>query len=1020
MTHHRLVAVLLAFACLAPPPVAAQYFGRNKVQYKDFDFKVLETERFRIYFYPEEQEAAAQAARLAERWYERLSRVLQHKLAGKQPLILYASHPDFEQTNVIQGELSEGTGGVTEMMRRRIVLPLAGPLAETDHVIGHELVHAFQFDITAPNDAARGQASAAGADRLPLWFMEGMAEYLSIGHEDPHTAMWMRDAVTREALPAIKDLNDPKYFPYRWGHALWAFIAGRWGDRAVGDLLRAGKLVGDPDEAFQAVLGLTAEQLSAEWHAALRSAYARAADRTRPPSAFGRLLVGEEKLGGELNVSPAVSPDGRTVAFLSERDLFSIDLFLADAETGRVLRRITETAIDPHTSSLQFIRSAAAWSPDSLRLAVPAIRSGRPALLIVNAETGGREREIRLDSVDEVFNPAWSPSGRAIAFSATTGGYTDLFIHDLQSGQTTRLTSDPFADLQPAWSPDGSAIAFVTDRFSTRLSDLKIGPYRLATIRPAAGTIEPLRGLGGSKHISPQWSADGRRIYFLSDFAGATNIYALTVADGTIVQITNLLTGVSGITASSPALSAAAKAHRLAFSAFERGAYRLYAVDTADVLAGGPVAQEPAVAAALPPFSRRESTVPALLDSATVGLPPTDRFPVEEYRPRLALDYVGQPTIAAGVDRFGTFAGGGLAFFFSDMLGNHNLATAVQLNSSFSREFTFKDTAALVAYQNLEHRWNWAVSAEQVPYLSGAIGSAIVTTEVGPALLEERQIFRQVNHALTGIVAYPFSRAQRLEVSGGLRRIGFDETLERTFFSLDTGQVIGEDSVDLPAAGALNLGQASAALVYDTSIFGATSPVLGQRYRLEWTPTAGSITFQNVLADYRRYIMPARFYTIAFRGLHFGRYGGDAEHPLLTPLFLGYPTLVRGYDIGSFDSEDCPEVTGSCAAFDRLIGSRLLVANAELRFPLFRPFGLRPGMYGPIPAEVALFADAGVAWDRHQKPSFIGGDRRPVSSVGAALRVNILGFAIAQIDFVRPLDRRTRGWMWQFSFAPGF
>ena len=144
------------------------------------------------------------AARLAERWNARLERLLEHQLLGRQPLILYGSHVDFEQTNVIGGELTEGTGGVTESLRRRIVLPLAGPLAETDHVIGHELVHAFQFDLTSGPDMAPGENGAA---RLPLWFIEGLAEYLSIGPVDPNTSMWLRDAVRGEKLPAIKDLS---------------------------------------------------------------------------------------------------------------------------------------------------------------------------------------------------------------------------------------------------------------------------------------------------------------------------------------------------------------------------------------------------------------------------------------------------------------------------------------------------------------------------------------------------------------------------------------------------------------------------------------------------------------------------------------------------------------------------------------------------------------------------------------------------------------------------------------------
>jgi hypothetical protein len=226
--------VLVLFVGL-PVPSFAQggYFGRNKVQYRTFDFRVLKTDHFDIYYYPEEEAAARTASRMAERWYARLSELLDHDLQGRQPLILYASGPHFRQTNAIQGELGEGTGGVTEAYKRRIILPFAGPLELTDHVLGHELVHAFQYDITGTNVSS----NVAGALALPLWFIEGMAEYLSIGPVDPHTTMWIREAARQERLPDIDDLDNPRYFPYRYGHAVWAYIAGRYGDRAVGAML---------------------------------------------------------------------------------------------------------------------------------------------------------------------------------------------------------------------------------------------------------------------------------------------------------------------------------------------------------------------------------------------------------------------------------------------------------------------------------------------------------------------------------------------------------------------------------------------------------------------------------------------------------------------------------------------------------------------------------------------------------------------------------------------------------------
>src|SRR5262245_25580428 len=287
-------------------PASAQYFGRNKVQYKDLDFQVLKTEHFDIYFYPEEREGIDIAARMSERWLARLERLFAHQLRGRQPLVLYASHPDFEQTNAIQGELGEGTGGVTEPVRRRIVLPLGGPLADTDHVIGHELVHAFQFDMTRNPDAPPGQT---GAERLPLWFIEGMAEYLSLGPVDANTAMWLRDAVrgsedsktAKDKLPSITDLDNPKYFPYRWGQALWAYIGGRYGDDVIRRMLTLGAAAGDYNVAIERVLGVKTKELSEEWHAAIRRTYEPVLASTTPPDQVGRVVVQPSGLGGDLN-----------------------------------------------------------------------------------------------------------------------------------------------------------------------------------------------------------------------------------------------------------------------------------------------------------------------------------------------------------------------------------------------------------------------------------------------------------------------------------------------------------------------------------------------------------------------------------------------------------------------------------------------------------------------------------------------------------------------------------------------
>ncbi len=180
--------------------------------------------------------------------------------------------------------MGEGTGGVTEAYKRRIVLPLAGPIQLTDHVLGHELVHAFQYDITNTNVSSGN----GGALNLPLWFIEGMAEYLSIGPVDAHTAMWMRESARRESLPEIDKLDDPRYFPYRYGHALWAYIGGRFGDEVIGDMLRAGGASrAGYAAAFEGVLQVDTKELSKEWHNALFQAYLPIAESTKMPGADG-------------------------------------------------------------------------------------------------------------------------------------------------------------------------------------------------------------------------------------------------------------------------------------------------------------------------------------------------------------------------------------------------------------------------------------------------------------------------------------------------------------------------------------------------------------------------------------------------------------------------------------------------------------------------------------------------------------------------------------------------------------
>src|SRR5947208_1765132 len=778
------VTLLLGSLSFLAPRAQGQYFGRNPVQYENFHFKVLKTQHFDVYFYDKEAPAAAEAARMAERWYARISTALRHQLSGRQPLILYSDHPDFEQTNVLGEQPGEGTGGVTESLKRRIILPMGASLAETDHVIGHELTHAFQYDITG---VGRGNL-ATGLNRVPLWFIEGMAEYVSLGNVDPNTTMWMRDAVRRGELPKFRDLENPRYFPYRWGQSFWAYLGGTYGDDIVGALLRSAGRSGNVQLALEQMTHRPADSLIADWHRALTDAakpvalatgVTLPADRAQrmqarllPASTSGaRLLVspGKEQ---HYNLAPALSPDGRRLVYMSDAGLFSIDIYLADAENGRTIRKLVSSTRDPHLESLQFINSAGAWDADGSRFVFGAVVTGDPALRIVRGDNGDLIKEIKFPSLGEIFNPTWSPDGKMIAFSAQVGGVTDLFTYDLERSELRRLTDDPYADLEPAWSPDGSVIAFVTDRFSTSLDALSFGDYQLAVIDPRAsgsGQIRQLPHLAHAKHINSPWSPDGPSLYCSGDPGGSRNVFRLALSSGAITQVTNVFSGVSGITSLSPALSVAQKTPRAVFSVYSGGGYAIQAIDDLHKLEGGPVIDLPKTAAALPPLDRAQigTGIAELIKDPGPGLPAentvTVSTAVKAYHPKLSLDFIAQPSLAIAADRFGTYVGGGITLFWSDMLGDHNLVTMAQVNGRV------QDFAALLAYGNRKSRLNWTVGAQQIPFIlqQGFVGP---DPNDPSTIIQQVERYKQTNRELSGIVSYPFNRSLRLEASAGVQQ----------------------------------------------------------------------------------------------------------------------------------------------------------------------------------------------------------------------------------------------------------
>jgi hypothetical protein len=993
--------------------VAAQYFGRNKVQYEKFDFRIMRTSHFDEYFYPAESLVVHDAGRMAERWYARHSDTFRHTFDRKS-LVFYADHPDFQQTNVVGESIEEGTGGITEGLRTRVVMPFTGVYADNDHVLGHELVHVFQYSI-----AENGPGGLARLNQLPLWLIEGMSEYFSLGRDDPLTAMWLRDAAERNNLPTIKQLtNDPRFFPYRYGQALWAYVGGRWGDRAVVDVYRTSLRVGF-EEGIRRVLGISTDSLSKDWIAATRRAYLPVLEgRTRPTGAGTPILQANRK-SGDMNLAPTVSPDGQYVAFFSRRNLFEIELFVADANTGRVIKKLAGPTSNSHFDAISFINASGAWSPDSRQFAFVAQAEGNHEIALLDVNTARVERRVKVPGVGSVSHIAWSPDGRTLAFSGMSGGISDLYLLDLAAGTVRQLTNDRNADLQPAWSPDGKTLAFATDRGATTdFTKMVFSPLQLATIDVASGQVSVFSPFSHGKHINPQFSPDGRSLFFISDQDGFSDIYRLELASGTVTRVTRLSTGVSGITAISPAITVAKSTGRLLFSVFQDQGYGVYALDSARTH-GEPLVQgvNVAYAGVLPPGDTPgRATVTNYLADPTSGLPSGEDFTIAPYHSVFSLDAVGQPSVGVSAGGpFGTGVAGGVSFLFGDQLSDRQLALGVAANG------TVQDIGGQLIYANLKHRWNYAGTLQHVPYLTGFFGVRQLDANTFAQDLYLRRIFIDEAGLST---SYPFSSTRRIELSGGATRLGFSTQVQSVYYQ--GGVPVFQEVRDTTSPKPLYYGQASIALVGDASYSAFTGPIMGSRYRFEVSPLAGSLTFTTALADYRKYFF-LRPITLAVRGLHYGRYGPDAENDsLLYPLFLGEEMLMRGYSVGSFDTSECGaaySTNGACPSFDRLLGSKLAVASFEVRIPLFGvpEYGLFNLPY--LPTTLAPFVDAGVAWTNRDKPTFSSSNpaaRTPVVSTGLSTRVNILGYAILEAYVAHPFQRPGKGWIWGFQLAPGW
>ncbi len=1006
----------------------AQGFGQNKAIYKNFDFRVYETGHFDLYTYLKNDTVRKWYLNKAESWF------LKHKqifvgdtFPQRIPLILYANHADFQQTTAISGEIGVGTGGVTEGLKTRVVLPLRPSLGQTEHVLGHELVHAFQYNHikTSPYLSFRNMMY------VPLWATEGMAEYLSLGRVDAHTAMWMRDAVLHGFFPRYKDMYKPKYFPYRYGQNFWAFFGGTYGDDQIVRLYD-GMLQTGPEHAMDSIYGIKIDTFFQRWKTA-NELYYKQFLKGRDTVAKGRMLF-SDKNAGRINISPSISPDGKKMIFLSEKQIISLDLYLADLHTGK-MKVIGSRTVNNHIDAIDAYESAGTWSPDGKYFVFTVFKQGKTQLAVVNIAKRRVVKTWKVKGLESFSNPKWSPDGKNILLVGQQNGQTDLFLYNVASKKVKQITNDLYAELMPSWSADGKKIVFSTDYYYIK-HDIYPSHYHLGILDIRTGTKTYPGVFPGADNLNPLFSLDGQSIYFLSDREGFRDLYRYDLTGGKIYQLTRFFTGISGITQFSPAIDINPSNGHIIYNYFDKHGYQIASADPGKLQA---VEVQPndvhREAAVLPPnidFVRamarlrkgqrpKYGLVDALLRTRFDSL----NIVIKEkpYKPHFKLDYISNQGFGMTTSIYGTGFQGGVNMIFSDILGKNTLMTALSMNGELY------DFGAMGLYINQGKKRQVGVYLSHIPYPNYMYGYDFENHNGQDYYIEKLYIIRLFEDKIGLFRTWPFSRTQRLEAGGSFARYYYRIDSYNYFYPYDSvsnsvyPQVVHFERRKERSPKGFNLGEINGAYVTDNSVFGMTAPMKGMRSRIGLQRYFGLLNFYTGTADFRYYLYRAPV-TFAVRLMHINRFGKYVNQSrFLYPMFITYDYFIRGFNYNVL-SEYAQRYNPSLSLND-LYGNKIFVSNFEVRLPFTGPERLALIKSSVLFSDLSLFLDAGWAWNAGEKPVFgipqHPGERQLWASTGIALRINLFGQLIIQPYLSTPISLKNyHRWSFGLSFYPGF
>ncbi len=1002
------LVVILAAVFLVPSLTFAQYsiFGKNKVQYNKFDYYYIQSDHFDVYFTEGADYLAEFTADVAESALVSISKHFRYQITNRIPVVVYKSHNDFQQTNVVQEYLEEGIGGVTELFKNRIVLPFDGNYRQFRHVIHHELVHAVINDMFYGGSI---QSIITNNIRLqlPLWFNEGLAEYEALSW-DSNSDMFLRDATISAYLPPIDYLNG--YFAYRGGQSVWWYIATKYGDQKIGEILNRIRGTKSVEQGFKSTIGLSVEELSERWQKEQKVLYWPDIAKREDPSAFARRLTNHVKSGNFYNSSPAISPQGDRIAFISDRNDY-FDVFYMSALDGEILGKPVSGQRTKDFEELHLLTPGISWSPDGKSIALSTKSGEQDAIFIVDVDHSDQEKlEFGLDGI---FSVEWSPVGDNIAFVGLKDKQSDVYVYDLKTQTSKNLTDDIFSDIGPyfgkdlGWSPDGKVVYFVSDRGEYTIhpplvasgkdgvlsavqlpKNFKMQNYNYSQLDIYSIDVETLEmkritNDPGSNETSPAASPDGKKLLFISDRNGITNVYEKDLTTGKQRPITNSLNGIYQ-------LSLSRDGNKMAFSTMTEAGFDIFLMKTpfernlnlAELEPTEYIKRERTVVPPTPSLAKHEplmqsdstSVVPSVVSTVRERSDTTKIYGDNvriDFRSYVFAEKFAQDTSAAGrkkdvfriagnVDERGnykvnkyklsfspdiiygnagysTFYGvqGTTQMAFSDMLGNHHIYFLTNLL------LDLKNSDYALAYYYLAGRLDFGVEiyhSARFLFLDDAFGTSLYR-------------FRQ--YGVNFYASRPFDKYNRLDFGLSWFNLSRDN-LDIAFIAPQRRTVI------MPGI----------SLVHDNTLFGAIAPVNGSRYEITLTAsrklTDESLSFTTVIGDYRRYFRLGREYVFAFRVSGGASFGTNAQKFIIGGTEGWINREFEGGGIPINDAEDYAFLTPVLPLrgfnYNAKYGTKYGLVNMEMRFPLLKYL-----VAGPLPLVLqnisgVAFIDAGGAW----------------------------------------------------------